>query len=75
MPGEGSESTTHEIPGWDRPAWALRAVRDRDELTWQREATQDVTYLSSGVEETFAPTLVRVDSVVIDESSARVIVG
>jgi hypothetical protein len=27
---EPIEPTTHEIPGWDRPAWAVRGVKDRD---------------------------------------------
>jgi hypothetical protein len=66
---------THEIPGWDRPAWAVRGVRDRDELTWTREASIDVTYLAGGVEETFAPELIRTDQVSIGEDGARVIVG
>jgi hypothetical protein len=72
---EPIEPTTHEVPGWDRPAWAVRGVRDRDELTWTREASQDVTYMAGGVEETFAPELVRVDQVSIGEDGARVIVG
>jgi hypothetical protein len=66
---------THQIPGWDRPAWAVRGVRNRDELIWQREASVDVTCDDHGVEATFAAELVRVDQVVIDESSARVILG
>jgi hypothetical protein len=74
-PGTGNEGTTHEIPGWDRPAWALRGVRDRDELTWTREASQDVTYLAGGVEETFAPSLLRTDQVSIGEDGAAVHVG
>jgi hypothetical protein len=53
---EPTQPTTHETPGWDRPSWAVRGVRDRDELTWTREASQDVTYLAGGVEETFAPS-------------------
>jgi hypothetical protein len=68
-------SSTPNIPGWDRPKWAVRGVRDRDELTWVREASQDVTYMAGGVEETFAPELVRVDQLSIGEDGARVIVG
>jgi len=41
MPGEGIENT-HEIPGWDRPKWAIRGVKDRDELTRTCEASTDV---------------------------------
>ncbi len=52
---EPIEPTTHQIPGWDRPAWAIRGVRDGPELIWQREASIDVTYMDGGVEETFAP--------------------
>jgi hypothetical protein len=66
---------THEIPGWDRPAWAVRGVKDRDELIWTREASQDVTYLAGGVEETFAPELLRTDQVTIGEDGAAVHVG
>jgi hypothetical protein len=68
-------SSTPNIPGWDRPAWALRGVKAGAELIWQREASLDVTYDDHGVEAVTAPTLVRVDQVVIDESSARVAVG
>ena len=69
------EPTTHEIPGWDRPVWAVRGVKDRDELTWTREASIDVTYTDGGVEETFAPELVRTDQVTINEAGAAVYVG
>src|SRR5436190_21504239 len=75
MPGDGIESTAHSIPGWDRPAWAVRGVKDRDELTWTREASVDVTYLAGGVEETFPPELVRTDQVSIGEAGAAVHVG
>jgi hypothetical protein len=69
-------SSTPDIPGWDRPPWAVRGVKNRDELTWQREASIDVTYQDGGVEETFAPALVRVDQVVADdEARVKVIVG
>jgi hypothetical protein len=64
------EPTTHEIPGWDRPAWAVRGVKDRDELTWTREASVDVTYQAGGVEDTFAPELCRTDQVLISEAGA-----
>jgi hypothetical protein len=50
-------------------------VKAGPELIWQREASIDVTYMDGGVEETFAPELVRTDQVVIDETSARVVVG
>jgi hypothetical protein len=63
------------IPGWDRPAWAVRGVKDRDELTWTREASVDVTYSDGGVEETFAPELIRTDQVTIGEAGAAVHVG
>jgi hypothetical protein len=69
------ETTTHNIPGWDRPAWAVRGVKDRDELTWTREASIDVTYSDGGVEDTFAPELIRTDQVAIDEAGAAVTVG
>jgi hypothetical protein len=69
------ETATHQIPGWDRPAWAVRGVKDRDELTWTREASVDVTYTDGGVEDTFAPELVRTDQVVIGEDGAAVHVG
>jgi hypothetical protein len=72
---EPTDETTHEIPGWDRPAWAVRGVKDRDELTWTREASVDVTYTDGGVEETFAPELVRTDQVTIGEAGAAVHVG
>jgi hypothetical protein len=71
MPNGG----THEIPGWDRPAWAMRGVKNRDELIWQREASVDVTYDDHGVEAVFAPELVRVDQVSIGEDGAAVHVG
>jgi hypothetical protein len=66
---------THEIPGWDRPTWAVRGVRAGPELVWQREASVEVTYSDTGVEETFAPTLIRVDQVVLGEAGAVVQVG
>jgi hypothetical protein len=69
------DETTHEIPGWDRSAWAVRGVKDRDESTWTREASQDVTYSDGGVEETFAPELCRTDQVLISEAGAAVHVG
>jgi len=72
---EPTDETTHEIPGWDRPAWAVRGVRDRAELTWTREASVDVTYQSGGVEETFAPELIRTDQVSIGEDGAAVHIG
>jgi hypothetical protein len=72
---EPIEPTTHQIPGWDRPAWAVRGVKAGRELVWQQEASVDVTYDDHGVEAVFAAELVRVDQVVIDESSARVVLG
>jgi hypothetical protein len=69
------EPTTHQIPGWDRPAWAMRGVKDRDELTWTRSASVDVTYSAGGVEDIFAPELVRTDQVAISEAGAAVHVG
>ena len=72
---EPTEPTTHQIPGWDRPAWAVRGVQDRDELTWTRESTVDVTYQSGGVQEYAAPQLFRTDQVTITESGAEVHIG
>jgi hypothetical protein len=63
---------THEIPGWDRPKWAVRGVRYRDELVWQRQASVDVIYDDHGVEATFAPKLIRVDQVTIGETGVAV---
>ena len=63
------------IPGWDRPAWAVRGVKDGPELIWQREASVDVTYTDGGVEDTFAPELIRTDQVAIGEAGAAVHVG
>jgi hypothetical protein len=63
------------FPGWDIPAWAVRGVKDGPELIWQREASVDVTYADGGVEDTFAPQLVRTDQVVIGEAGAAVHVG
>ena len=45
------------------------------ELIWQRETSVDVTYSDGGVEETFAPELVRTDQVTISEAGAAVHVG
>jgi hypothetical protein len=53
----------------------VRVVNDGRELIWQWEASVDVTYLDGGVEDTFAPELVRTDQVVIDEAGAAVHVG
>jgi hypothetical protein len=50
-------------------------VKDGAELVWQREASVDVTYLAGGVEDTFAPEVIRTDQVAIDEASAAVHVG
>ena len=49
------ETSSHYIPGWNRAAWAVRGVKDRGELVWQREATVDVTYTDGGVEDRIAP--------------------
>jgi hypothetical protein len=53
----------------------VRGVKDGPELIWQREASIDVTYTDGGVEDTFAPELVRTDQVAIDETGAAVHVG
>jgi hypothetical protein len=47
-------------------------VKDHDELSWVREATVDVTYMTGGVEDRFAPELVRTDQVASDEAGAAV---
>jgi hypothetical protein len=70
-----STSSTPNIPGWDRPAWAVRGVRNRDELTWTRESTIDVTITDGGTLDTFAPELFRTDQVSITEDGAAVHVG
>jgi hypothetical protein len=72
---EPTEPATHNIPGWDRPKWAVTGHKDRDELTWTRTAQIDVTYQSGGVEEYAAPELFRADQVSITESGAAVHVG
>jgi hypothetical protein len=69
-PTDDTESTTPQIPGWDRPGWAARGVKDGSELIWRREASVDVTYTDGGVEDTFAPELIRTDQVVIGETGA-----
>jgi len=63
------------IPGWDLPARAVRGVKDGPEPIWQREASVDVTYTDGGVEETFAPELVRTNQIAIDDAGAAVHVG
>jgi hypothetical protein len=50
-------------------------VKDGPELIGQREASVDVTYTDGGVEETFAPELIRTDQVAIGETGAAVQVG
>jgi hypothetical protein len=75
MPSDGIESTASQIPGLDRAKWAVRGVKDRDELSWVREASVDVTYTTGGVEDTFAPELIRTDQVTIGEAGAAVHVG
>jgi hypothetical protein len=75
MTTESHDPTTHEIPGWDRPPWAVRGVKDRDELTWTREASIDVTITDTGTLDTFAPELFRTDRVTITEGGAAVHVG
>jgi hypothetical protein len=55
--------------------WAVRGVKDGPELIWQRAASVDVTYTDGGVEDTFAPELVRTDQVTIGETGAAVHVG
>jgi hypothetical protein len=74
-PNNGDETTTPNIPGWNRPAWAIRGINAGPELIWQRQASVDVTYDDHGVEATFAPELVRVDQVSISESGAVVVTG
>jgi hypothetical protein len=44
-------------------------------LIWQRETSVDVTYSDGGVEDTFAPELIRTDQVTINEDHAAVHVG
>jgi hypothetical protein len=76
MTGElDDDNENHQIPGWDRPAWAVRGVKDGAELIRQREASVDVTYTDGGVEDTFAPELIRTDQVVLAEDGAAVHVG
>jgi hypothetical protein len=70
-----SASTSDTVAGWDRPAWAVRGVKAGPELIWQRDASLDVTYTDGGVEDTFAPALIRTDQVAIDEAGAAVHVG
>ena len=43
-------------------------MKDGPELIWQREASIDVTYTDGGVEETFAPELIRTDQISIGET-------
>jgi hypothetical protein len=74
-PTSDDETTAHHIPGWDRSAWAVRGVKDATELIWQREASVDITYIDGGVEDTFAPELVRTDQAAIDGAGAAVHVG
>ena len=74
-PTSDDETTAHQIPGWDRPRWAVRGVKDAAELIWQREATVDVTHIDGGVEDTFAPEFVRTDQAAIDGAGAAVHVG
>jgi hypothetical protein len=75
-PTPNDETTTPQIPGWDRPAWAVRGVKDGPELCWVREASVDVDYVANGVQdEAFVAELVRVDQVVIDDTGARVVQG
>jgi hypothetical protein len=69
------DESTHEIPGWDRPAWAVRGVKDRDELTWTRESVIRVTITDGGTLDTFAPALFRTDRVSIGEAGVAVHVG
>jgi hypothetical protein len=76
MPGDGIGSTAHSIPGWDRPAWAVRGVRADTELTWERDSLTDVTVLEDiGVEETFAPRLFRTDVVHVADTTVTVTTG
>ena len=53
----------------------MRGVKDGPELIWVRDASVDVTYQDGGVENTFAPELVRTDQVTIGEAGAAVHVG
>ena len=53
----------------------MRGVRDGPEMSWVREASVDVTYTTGGVDDTFAPELVRTDQVAIDQAGAAVHVG
>jgi hypothetical protein len=65
---------THEIPR-NRPTWAVRSVKDRDELTWTRESTIRVTITDGGTLHTDAPALFRTDRVSISETGAAVHIG
>lgn len=62
-----------------RPAGADQPEREhistREKAGSKRETSPDVTYVDGGVEETFAPELIRADQVVIDEAGAAVHVG
>ena len=75
MPGNGIESTAHQIPGWSDPRGRCTASRPGAELICQREASVDVLYTDGGVEDTFAPELIRTDQVAIDDAGATVHVG
>ena len=73
-PSSNDEPSTREIPGWGRPAWAVRGHKVGPELTGP-EASIDVTYQDGGVEETFARELVRTDQVAIDETLGGCVSG
>ena len=66
---------TPQIPGWDRATWAVRGVKGGGEWIWELEASVDVTCIDGGVEDTFAPKLVRTDQVTTDATDAAVHVG
>ena len=70
-----NESST-TIPGWERPAWAVRGAKSDTDLTWERDSIVDVTYEEDiGAQETLAPRLFRVDTVHIDEGAVGVSIG
>ena len=69
-------STTHEIPGWERPVWAVRGVKADTGLIWERDSIVDVTYMEDiGVEQTFAPQLFRIDVVHVEDATVAVTTG
>jgi hypothetical protein len=73
-----TESSTHHVPGWERPPWATHSKdADGGGVLWLRDASTSTTYAEDlGWEASaFVPTLFRHDVVTTTGDGVAVTIG